>query len=111
MPPAAIAIPSNAPDTHRMKLSVSNCRMIRLRVAPNAVRTEISRWRPTARESSRLATLAQAISAKQDQHGGTNASHYQLMHLHYECCPARILVWICHCESRGNSFHLVIGPL
>ena len=35
---------------------------MRLRAAPSAVRTAISRCRPVARASSRLAMLAQAIN-------------------------------------------------
>ena len=42
-------------------LSVSNWRIRSPRLAPRAVRMAISRWRPAARASSRLATLAQAI--------------------------------------------------
>src|SRR5215471_9907267 len=33
------------------------------------------------------------------------------MQLHYERRPARIFVWICHCEPCSNGFHLVIGSL
>ena len=43
--------------------SVSSCRTIRHRPAPSAVRIEISRCRTEARASSRLATLAHAISS------------------------------------------------
>ena len=43
-------------------LSVRNCVKRRPRPAPRAVRTATSRFRPSARTSSRFATLAQAIS-------------------------------------------------
>ena len=44
-------------------LSISSWRITRQRVAPSDTRTEISRARLVARDSSRLATLAQAISS------------------------------------------------
>ena len=46
-------------------LSVSSWRTMRPRPAPMAERMAISRERPVARASSRLATLAQAISSTQ----------------------------------------------
>ena len=48
----------------RTRLSVSSCRTTRNPLAPSAARTAISRWRPSARASSRFATLAQAISSR-----------------------------------------------
>ena len=53
------AMPASAPTS---TLSDNNCRMIRREEAPSAPRIAISRWRPVARASIRLATLAQAIS-------------------------------------------------
>ena len=44
-------------------LSVSTWLMMRPREPPSAARMAISRLRPVARTSSRLATLAQAISS------------------------------------------------
>ena len=44
-------------------LSTSSCRTIRQRVAPSDTRTLISRDRPVARASSRLATFEHAISS------------------------------------------------
>ncbi len=44
-------------------LSVSNCRMIRRRLAPSDSRMHSSFWRDAARASCRLATLAQAITS------------------------------------------------
>ena len=44
-------------------LSTSSCRTMRQRVAPSETRTDISRARAAERASSRLATLAQAISS------------------------------------------------
>jgi hypothetical protein len=44
-------------------LSMSSCRTTRRRVAPSAMRMATSRERFTDRESSRLATLAHAISS------------------------------------------------
>ena len=51
------------PISARSTASVINCRTIRPRPAPIAVRIAISRDRPAARVSSRLATLAQAMSS------------------------------------------------
>ena len=51
------------PATASSTLSVSSCRTMRPRLAPRAARTAISRWRASARESSRFATFAQAISS------------------------------------------------
>jgi len=42
---------------------VSSCRASRQRLAPNEVRTAISRWRMTPRATSRPLRLAQAISS------------------------------------------------
>ena len=44
-------------------LSTSSCRTMRQRDAPSEMRTDISRARLAERASSRLATLAQAISS------------------------------------------------
>ena len=53
---------ASAADTSASsRLSVSNCRMMRRRDAPMASRMPISRWRATARASSRLATFAHPI--------------------------------------------------
>jgi hypothetical protein len=54
--------PSVPPATASRKLSVRNCRTMRSREAPIASRTATSRCRAEPRASSRLATLAQAIS-------------------------------------------------
>ena len=51
------------PASDSSTLSVSSCRMRRPRPAPIAARIAISRRRPVARTSSRLATLAQAMSS------------------------------------------------
>ena len=50
-------------DRESRMLSIRSCRTIRARPAPIARRTAISRCRDAARASSRLATLAQAISS------------------------------------------------
>ena len=55
--------PTAAPARESSTLSVSSCRTMRARPAPMATRMAISRRRPMARASSRLATLAQAISS------------------------------------------------
>ena len=62
MPATPRVKPSAPPSIESMTLSVSNCRTIRPRPAPTAVLSAISRLRPIARTSMRLATLAQAIS-------------------------------------------------
>ncbi len=49
-------------STASITLSISSWRITRQRDAPSATRTEISRARLVARDSSRLATFAQAIS-------------------------------------------------
>ena len=51
------AIPESSSD------SVSSCRTSRQRLAPSDNRIATSRRRPTARDSSRLATFAHAISS------------------------------------------------
>ena len=61
--PAARATPQAPPRAASTRLSTSSCRAISARDAPSAVRTVISRWRAVPRASSRLATLAQAISS------------------------------------------------
>ena len=63
MPTQASAMPSGAETAPSSRLSVSSWRMMRPRPAPRAARTDISRARAVARASSRLATLAQAISS------------------------------------------------
>ena len=55
--------PSAPPASDSRTLSVSSWRTMRPRAAPSAARIAISRWRPVARTSSRLATFAQAISS------------------------------------------------
>ena len=52
---------STADTSASTRLSVSNCQMMRRRDAPIASRMPISRWRATARASSRLATFAHPI--------------------------------------------------
>ena len=53
---------ASAADTSASsRLSVSSCQMMRRRDAPIASRMPISRWRATARASSRLATFAHPI--------------------------------------------------
>ena len=59
MRPTPMAAPPIAPNVDNKKLSVSNCRNRRRRLAPRAERTAISRARMEARESSRLVTLTQ----------------------------------------------------
>ena len=54
-------MPSAPPSDASSRLSVSNWRTNRPRVAPSDSLTEISFWRVAARESSRLATFAQTI--------------------------------------------------
>jgi hypothetical protein len=58
----ATAMPKAPPVNARSTLSVSNWRTIRARVAPSAVRTAISFWRATPRDSCRFARLTHAIS-------------------------------------------------
>ena len=62
MPANPSASPRMPPASESSTLSVSNCRMIRPRPAPMAVRIAISRLRPVARTSNRFATFAHAIS-------------------------------------------------
>ncbi len=63
MPPNASTIPKAPPRHPRTTLSTSSCRTTRQRDAPRATRTAISRERFAARDSSRLATFAHAISS------------------------------------------------
>ena len=53
--------PSAPPASERSKLSVRSCATICLRLAPSAIRTAISRRRPEARASRRLARFEHAI--------------------------------------------------
>ena len=62
MPSTPSASPMTPPITDSSTLSVSSCRMMRPRPAPIAARSATSRLRAVARTSSRLATLAHAIS-------------------------------------------------
>ena len=62
MPTTPSTSPMAPPITESATLSVSSWRMIRPRPAPMAARSATSRLRAVARTSSRLATLAQAIS-------------------------------------------------
>src|SRR6266511_3416489 len=55
--------PTPAPSVASNRLSISNSRTSRARVAPSASLTTISRWRALARASIRLARLAQATSS------------------------------------------------
>ncbi len=57
-----ITNPATPPSSESSRLSVSNCRTSRLRAAPSAWRTAISRDRELARASSRFATFTQPIS-------------------------------------------------
>ena len=63
MPIAAMPRPPRPLIAASMTLSISSCLITRQRDAPSDMRTEISRARLVARDSSRLATFAQAISS------------------------------------------------
>ena len=62
VPQYASSSPAPALASESTTLSVSSCRTTRTRPAPSAARIVNSRVRPVARASSRLATLAHAIS-------------------------------------------------
>ena len=61
-PHSASRAPKTPPARDSMTLSVRSCRRRRARPAPNEARIAISFCRAAARDSSRLATLAQAMS-------------------------------------------------
>ena len=61
--PIATARPATPPSRDNKTLSASACEMTCLREAPMARRTAVWERRAAARASSRLATLAQAISS------------------------------------------------
>ena len=63
LPQRATRIPLKPPAAASSKLSVSNWRTMRQRLAPIARRMANSRWRAAPRAISRLATLTQAISS------------------------------------------------
>ena len=63
MPAVRKPEPGDAATNASSTLSTSSCRTRRQRVAPIEMRTAISRERPDARASSRLATFAHAISS------------------------------------------------
>ena len=71
--PQASSSPSAPPASESSKLSVSSWRSRRIRDAPSALRIATSLCRAMARESSRFATLAQAISSTSP----TAAQHHQ----------------------------------
>ena len=62
LPHSARRAPEAPPASARRTLSVKSCRARRVRLAPTAKRTQISRVRAVPRASRRPATLAQAIS-------------------------------------------------
>jgi hypothetical protein len=62
IPAIAKPNPSSPPIDASSALSVSSCRTTCQRLAPNASRITISRWRADARARVKLATFAQAIS-------------------------------------------------
>ena len=61
-PHKEITSPKSPPARAINKLSVSKCRIICQRLAPNAARITISFWRTIARANNKLATFAQAIN-------------------------------------------------
>jgi hypothetical protein len=61
-PPTASSTPAMPPISDRRTLSVSNCRMSLPPLAPNAMRTVTSLSRTAARDRSKFATFAHAIS-------------------------------------------------
>ncbi len=63
MPTLATSRPTAAPARASTNVSPSSCATVRTRLAPSAVRTATSLLRAAERASSRLATLAQAISS------------------------------------------------
>ena len=89
-----------ARDTQRITLSVIALRTSRPRPAPSAVSTANSRWRVSARASSRFATLAQAMSSTNptaacntqiDSSGAAEDLVRQRRHLQRcgRCCPSQ----------------------
>ena len=60
LPPTPRMIPAAQPSAASRRLSVSNWRMSRPRVAPRAARMVTSRWRAAARTRQRLAMFIQA---------------------------------------------------
>ena len=62
VPHCGISSPSPPPSADKRRLSVSNCRIIRARLAPIAARKAISLPRADARARRRFATFALAIS-------------------------------------------------
>jgi len=56
-------VPNAPPVSANKVLSVRSCRMMRERLAPSAVRSDISLTRAAERTSMRLATLTAAISS------------------------------------------------
>ena len=65
MPARATNNPSSPDISARVRLSASNCRTIRARLAPSAARMAISLSRLALRASERLATLVAAIRSTQ----------------------------------------------
>ena len=99
--------PSPPPTTASSRLSVSNCRTMRIRSAPSARRTAISRTRPDARDSSRFAILTQAMSSTKptapcSMNSDVRVADVLLVHRHREPHAA---VWlrVCLLEAFGEG--------
>ena len=63
-PAIARTVPATPPAMARRRLSITSWRKMRLRLAPSAARTAISRCLRRPRERTRLLTLAQAMSSR-----------------------------------------------
>ena len=70
----AIATPTRPPASDNTTASVNTCDASRVQDAPSAVRTAISRRRPSDRASSRLPTLAHAISSTNPTAASSNSN-------------------------------------
>ena len=90
------------------RLSVRSCRINRQRLAPTAARTTISRVRTDDRASSRLATLAQAISstttdgAEQHVEGRPGIADQQVLQRHHGRLLALVGVGVLLLQPPGN---------
>ena len=93
-------------------LSVSSWRTSRIRPAPTAARTTISRPRAEARASSRLATLAQAISSTKATAPSSTNSVCRVSPTTASCSGttamplSALLTGYCCASARGDGGHL-----
>ena len=115
--------PSTPPHTASSRLSVSSCRTTRVRRAPRASRTAISRRRLDPRASSRFATLAQAMRSTKPTAASSTSSDVRMspddLLVERDYCERHALIgiWMCQLQPAGDrprsdarAFEVEAGP-